>query len=61
LTEYREDSRNLRKEFGAETWTLILVPDFSFGEVKFRGAADLDIEVQGSNRSSRFFTSDQEL
>ena len=61
LTKDREDSRNLRMEFGAEPWTLALVPNLSLSNVKFGSTADLDVEIQGSNRSRRLFTSAHEL
>ena len=48
-------------EFGAETGALGFVPDLSLSDIEFGGTTNLNLEVQGSNRSSRVFTSDQGL
>jgi hypothetical protein len=48
-------------EFGTEPWVLALIPNLSLSDIKFGSTADLDVEIQGRNRSSRLFTSAHEL
>jgi len=38
-------------ELGAQTGALGLIPDLSLSDVEFRGATNLEVEVQGSNRA----------
>jgi hypothetical protein len=61
LLQEHEYLRNFGVELGAQTCTLLLVPDLSCSDIEFGSATDLDVEVQRSNRSSRLFTSDHEL
>lgn len=61
LSEYGEDLGNFRIELRAETRALRLVPDLRLSHVKFCGTSNLDLEAQRWSRSSRAFTSGQEL
>ena len=44
-------------KFGAETGALCLVPTLRLSDVEFSSTTNLDLEVQGSSRSRRVFTS----
>jgi hypothetical protein len=48
-------------EIRAEARTLSLVPNLSLSNIKFGSAAYLYVRFQGRKRSSRRFTSSQEL